>query len=91
MAGMTRRKTPEWEVRLWHLADVLLTSLYVRFRGQSRHLSPLVSMSANDPKRTYGTDASAKRMFAGLTATTQPTRSIRTRNRCVWRGDDAPE
>lgn len=37
-----------------------------------------VLVSANDPKRTYGTDASAKRIVRRLNSTTQPTRSIRT-------------
>ena len=40
MAGMTRRKTPEWEVRLWHLADVLLTSVRPLSGAKQTSLTP---------------------------------------------------
>jgi hypothetical protein len=35
---MTCNGQPRGNVCFWHLADVLLTSLHVRFRGQSRHI-----------------------------------------------------
>ena len=57
-----------------------------------------VLVSAYDPKRTYGTDASAKRIVRRLNSYDAADqkhqdliRDVFGRNRCVWRGDDAPE
>ena len=56
----------------------------------------LVSMSANDPKRTYGPDTSAKRIVRRLKSYDAADqkhqdliRDVFGRNRCEWRGDDA--
>src|SRR5262245_11211782 len=53
----TRAKNPcqPGAVHTWHKADVQIALMNVRFRGQSGHLLIAAVMSADDPKRIFGT------------------------------------